>query len=94
MHFAYQIIKGTDTHLEYVILIAFPRQCYDVRTWPVLFILATILMSARDLHLFCGHLTLTQSACAGGHPVGANGSERHDCANQAIILLVYSCSRY
>jgi hypothetical protein len=79
VHFAYQIIKGTDTHLEYVILIAFPRQFYSVRTLPVLFIMATVLMSARDLHLFCRHLTLTQFAGAGGHPVGANGSERHDC---------------
>jgi len=94
MHFAYQIFKGTDTHLDYVILIAFPRQGYGVRTLPVLFILTTVFMSARDLHLFCRHLTLTQSAGARGHPVGANGSERHDCANQAIILLVYSGSRY
>ena len=51
-------------------------------------------MSARDLHMFCRYFTLTQSAGAGGHPVGANGNERHDCANQAIILLVYSGSRY
>jgi hypothetical protein len=26
MRFAYWIIKATDTHLEYVIVIAFPRQ--------------------------------------------------------------------
>jgi hypothetical protein len=31
----------------------------------------------------------TQSAGAGGRPVGANGSERRDCANEAIILLVF-----
>jgi hypothetical protein len=59
VHFAYQIIKGTDTHLEYVILIAFPQQCYGVRTLPVLFILATVWMTARDLQLFCRHLTLS-----------------------------------
>jgi glutaredoxin len=37
VHFAYQTIKVTDRHLEYVILIAFPRQCHGVRTLPVLF---------------------------------------------------------
>jgi hypothetical protein len=45
MHFACWITKATDTHSEYVILIAFPRQqclyelpqCYLIRTFSVLF---------------------------------------------------------
>jgi hypothetical protein len=44
--FACWITKATDTHSEYVILVAFPRQqwfakapqCYIIRTLPVLFV--------------------------------------------------------